>query len=172
MVRGKYTETDSTRGTLRPKDLLPRNLHPKAKLRVGMAIIGTLLVVLSCLYLLTLTTITPIETINMNTTLGISLMLKNCLAIGYVVISIFIILILWYLMFHDCPLTPAAKLNYDAAHDKTLKGCKVVSSLIGAVTSKGSASSLDSVATALNNYLEEEPKQIQQQQPTNPKIQK
>ena len=160
---------DSVRGVLKPEDFLPKNLHPKAKLRVGMAIIGTLLTILSCIYMLTLTTITPPAMIDMNTTYGISAMLKNCLAIGYVVVSIFIVLILWYLMFHDCPLTPAAKVNYDITHDKTLKGCKVISSLVGAVTSRGSASSIDNVATALNNYLEEEPKQAQT---ANPKIQK
>ena len=59
-------------------------------------------------------------------------------------------------MIKDCPISPAAKANYDASHDKSMKGVKVIAALAAAVANKGTGNSIDSVATAIDNYFDEE----------------
>ena len=56
-------------------------------------------------------------------------------------------------MIKDCPISPAAKANYNHSHDKSMKGVKVVAALASAVANKGTGTSIDSVATAIDEYF-------------------
>ena len=58
-------------------------------------------------------------------------------------------------MIKDCPISPAAKLNYDESHDKTIKGVKVITAMAAAIANKGSGNSVESVATAVDDYFKE-----------------
>lgn len=157
MSQGKHAKVDSERGTFKLRDLRPKNLLPQAKFRLIMLLVEICFIILGCFYLLSMTTITPLTAIDTSTAFGITALTKDCLAGGYIVTSVLIIFVAIYLAFKDLPLTPAGKANYSATHDKNIKGVKVVSSLIGAVTSRGSATSIDAVATALDNYLDDTP---------------
>jgi len=59
-------------------------------------------------------------------------------------------------MIKDCPVSPAAKLNYDASHDKSIKGVKVIAAMAAAIANKGGGNSIESVATAIDGYFNED----------------
>ena len=71
-------------------------------------------------------------------------------------------------MIKDCPISPAAKWNYQNSHDKSIEGVKLITAVVNAVANKGSGNSIDSVATALDNYLEEKDDE-KEKQTINPK---
>ena len=56
-------------------------------------------------------------------------------------------------MIKDCPISPAAKANYEASHDKSIKGVKVVAALAFAIANKGTGDSIESIATAVDDYF-------------------
>ena len=56
-------------------------------------------------------------------------------------------------MIKDCPISPAAKTNYEASHDKSIKGVKVVAALASAIANKGTGDSIESIATAVDDYF-------------------
>lgn len=58
-------------------------------------------------------------------------------------------------MIKDCPISPAAKLNYNMSHDKTSKGVRVVATIAAAIANKGTGDSIESVATAIDTYFNE-----------------
>lgn len=144
---------DDERGTIKFSDFRPKNLHPKAKLRILIALLGTFLVIFGCIYMLS----TSMFYFNpdLSTPTGLSEFLKNMVSILYIVGTILVIMILWYVMIKDCPISPAAKANYEASHDKSMKGVKVIAALAAAVANKGTGNSIDSVATAIDNYFDE-----------------
>lgn len=142
---------EETRGKIKMSDFRPSNLHPKAKGRVLLAIAGTLLIVFGCFYMLS---ITPFYfDPDLTTSIGLSNFFANMVFFGYIVGSIFVILILWYVMIKDCPISPAAKLNYNASHDRSMKGVRVVAALASAVANKGTGNSIESVADAIDEYF-------------------
>lgn len=59
-------------------------------------------------------------------------------------------------MIKDCPISPAAKINYKASHDKSIKGVRVVTAMATAIANKGDSDSIDSVATAIDDYFSED----------------
>lgn len=160
---------DRSRGTIKLSDFRPSNLHPKAKLRISMALLGTFLLIFGCIYMLSTTTITlnPDPT----TSAGISAIFRNCVAGGYVIGTILTIFILWHLMIKDCPISPAGKANYEATHDKSLKGVKIIAAMSTAIATKGSGSSIENVAKALDDYFDAD-EQIKQEElnTANPKV--
>ena len=83
---------DSTRGTIKISDFRPRNLHPKAKARILMSFAGTLLVIFGCFYMLSMSTF-YFET-DVSTSMGLSNFFSNMVFFGYIIGSIFVILIL------------------------------------------------------------------------------
>ena len=89
---GKHTKPDEIRGKIKLSDFRPANLHPKAKARVLMAIAGTLLVIFGCFYMLSMSTFyfEP----DLNTSMGLSNFFSNMVFFGYIIGSIFVILIL------------------------------------------------------------------------------
>ena len=97
-----------------------------------------------------------------STSIGLSNFFSNMVFFGYIIGSIFVILILWYVMIKDCPISPAAKANYDTSHDKSMKGVKIVAALASAVANKGTGNSIESVATAVDDYFTIEEKQEEQ----------
>lgn len=156
----KHAIQEEARGTIKISDFRPKNLHPKAKMRILLAIAGTLLVIFGCFYMLSMTTFyfNP----DTSTSIGLSNFFSNMVFFGYIIGSIFVILILWYVMIKDCPVSPAAKANYDASHDKSMKGVKIVAALASAVANKGTGNSIESVATAVDDYFTVEEKQEEQ----------
>ena len=56
-------------------------------------------------------------------------------------------------MIKDCPISPAAKANYEVSHDKSMKGVKIVAAVASAVANKGTGNSIESVATAVDEYF-------------------
>jgi hypothetical protein len=62
-------------------------------------------------------------------------------------------------MIKDCPISPAAKINYEASHDKSRKGVRIVAALASAVANKGTGNSIESVADAVDDYFSEEESQ-------------
>ena len=80
------------RGTIKLSDFRPKNLHPKAKARVLMSIAGTLLIIIGCFYILS---ITPFyfET-DFETSEGLANFFSNMVFFGYIIGSFFVILIL------------------------------------------------------------------------------
>ena len=148
-------------GRIKLSDFRPKNLHPKAKFRICMALLGTFLLIFGCICMLSTATIT--FGWDFSTTAGFSASMRNLIAIGYVIGTIIVILILWYVMIKDCPISPNAKKNYDAAHDKTEAGVKVITAIAAAVVNKGGGNSLENVADAVDNYFEET--QDNQEQP-------
>jgi uncharacterized BrkB/YihY/UPF0761 family membrane protein len=144
---------EATRGDIALRDLLPRNMHPKARLRVFLAVIGTLLLMIGCIYLLTTVQITPDP--DLATAAGINAATRNLLALGYVIGTAAVIVIIWYVMVKDCPLSPAAKANYDETHDKGMRGVVLAASIATAVANKGTGSSINAVAQAADNYFKE-----------------
>lgn len=58
-------------------------------------------------------------------------------------------------MIKDCPISPAAKLNYNASHDKSSRGVKVVATIAAAIANKGTGDTIESVATAIDDYFSE-----------------
>lgn len=155
----KHAVKEETRGKIKFSDFRITNLHPKAKFRILMSIAGTLLIIFGCFYMLS---VTPFYfEPDLNTSMGLSNFFSNMVFFGYIIGSIFVILILWYVMIKDCPISPAAKLNYDASHDKSMKGVKVIAALASAVANKGTGNSIDSVATAIDEYFVVEEKQEQ-----------
>lgn len=145
------------RGTIKLSDFRPKNLHPKAKARVLMSIAGTLLIVFGCFYMLSMSTF-YFET-DTTTSEGLSNFFSNMVFFGYIVGSIFVILILWYVMIKDCPISPAAKINYEASHDKSVKGVKIVAALASAIANKGDSDSIEYVANAVDEYFTTEEEQ-------------
>lgn len=156
----KHAIKDNQRGTIKLSDFRPKNLHPKAKARVLMAIAGTLLVIFGCFYMLSMSTF-YFET-DTTTSEGLSNFFSNMVFFGYIIGSIFVILVLWYVMIKDCPISPAAKINYEASHDKSMKGVRVVAALASAVANKGTGDSIESVATAVDDYFTVEEEQEEQ----------
>lgn len=142
------------RGTIKISDFRPKNLHPKAKSRILMALLGTFLIIFGCIYMLSTSTFyfSP----NLSTPNGLSEFFKDMVSILYIIGTILVIGILWHVMIKDCPISPAAKANYDASHDKSIKGVKVVAAIAAAVANKGGGNSIDSVATAIDGYFNEE----------------
>lgn len=61
-------------------------------------------------------------------------------------------------MIKDCPISPAAKINYDASHDKSTKGVKIVAALASAIANKGGGENIDYLADTINDYFDD-PKQ-------------
>ena len=88
----KHAIQNDQRGTIKLSDFRPKNLHPKAKVRVLMAIAGTLLIVFGCFYMLSMSTF-YFET-DMTTSEGLSNFFSNMVFFGYIIGSIFVILIL------------------------------------------------------------------------------
>ena len=150
---------DSVRGTIKISDFRPKNLHPKAKARILMSIAGTLLIIFGCFYMLSMSTF-YFET-DMTTSMGLSNFFSNMVFFGYIVGSIFVILILWYVMIKDCPISPAAKINYDASHDKSMKGVKIVAAVASAIANKGSGDSIEYVANTVDEYFTTEEQEEQ-----------
>ena len=150
---------DSIRGTIKISDFRPRNLHPKAKARILMSIAGTLLIIFGCFYMLSMSTF-YFET-DMTTSMGLSNFFSNMVFFGYIIGSIFVILILWYVMIKDCPISPAAKINYDASHDKSMKGVKIVAAVASAIANKGSGDSIEYVANTVDEYFTTEEQEEQ-----------
>lgn len=161
----KHTH-DAMRGKIKLSDFKPSNLHPKAKFRISMALIGTFLLIFGCIFMLSTATIAFNP--DVSTPAGLSAFFKDLVAIGYVVGTIFVIILLWCLMIKDCPISPAAKWNYQNSHDKSIEGVKLITAVANAVANKGSGNSIDSVATALDNYLEEKDDE-KEKQTINPK---
>ncbi len=151
---------DSIRGIIKISDFKPKNLHPKAKARILIALAGTLLVIFGCFYMLSMSTFyfDP----DISTSAGLSNFFSNMVFFGYIVGSIFVILILWYVMIKDCPISPAAKINYDVSHDKSIKGVKIVAAVASAVANKGTGNSIESVANAVDDYFTTEEKKEQE----------
>ena len=56
-------------------------------------------------------------------------------------------------MIKDCPISPAAKANYDASHDKSMRGVKIIAAMATAIAIKGGGNSIDSVAAAIDGYF-------------------
>lgn len=156
------------RGTIRISDFRPKNLHPKAKARVLIALAGTLLVIFGCFYMLSMSTFyfDP----DINTSAGLSNFFSDMVFFGYIVGSIFVILILWYVMIKDCPISPAAKANYDASHDKSMKGVKIVAAVASAVANKGTGNSIESVASAVDEYFTAEEEKEEQEVQKNDEV--
>lgn len=150
---------DSIRGTIKISDFRPKNLHPKAKARILMSIAGTLLIIFGCFYMLSMSTF-YFET-DMTTSMGLSNFFSNMVFFGYIIGSIFVILILWYVMIKDCPISPAAKINYDASHDKSMKGVKIVAAVASAIANKGSGDSIEYVANTVDEYFTTEEQEEQ-----------
>lgn len=73
---------DRMRGTIKLSDFRPSNLHPKAKLRISMAFIGTFLLIFGCVYMLSTTTIVLHP--DLNTSIGLMELFRNLVAAGYV----------------------------------------------------------------------------------------
>lgn len=144
---------EATRGDITLRDLRPSNMHPKARMRVFMALVGTLLLVIGCIYMLTTVQITPDP--DLATAAGINAATRNLLALGYIIGTAAVIVILWYCMIKDCPLSPAAKANYDETHDKGMRGVVLAASIATAVANKGTGSSINAVAQAADNYFKE-----------------
>ena len=155
----KHTSQE-IRGTIKLSDFHPKNLHPKAKARILMAIAGTLLVIFGCFYMLSMSTF-YFET-DMTTSVGLSNFFSNMVFFGYIIGSIFVILILWYVMIKDCPISPAAKINYEASHDKSIKGVKIIAALASAIANRGDSDSIEYVATAVDDYFTAEEEQEEQ----------
>lgn len=147
----KHALQENERGVIQLSDFRPSNLHPKAKARILMAMAGTLLVIFGCFYMLSISTFyfDP----DLTTSEGLSNFFSNLVFFGYVVGSIFVILILWYVMIKDCPISPAAKINYDISHDKSMKGVRLVAAVASAVANKGTGDSIESVANAVDEYF-------------------
>lgn len=144
---------EATRGDIALRDLLPSRMHPKARMRVFMAVIGTLLLFIGCIYMLTTVQITPDP--DLATAAGINAATRNLLAMGYVIGTAAVVVILWYCMIKDCPLSPAAKANYDDTHDKGMRGVVLAASIATAVANKGQGNSIEVVAQAADNYFKE-----------------
>lgn len=143
--------SQEVRGTIKLSDFRPKNLHPKAKARVLMSIAGTLLIIFGCFYMLSMSTF-YFET-DMTTSIGLSNFFSNMVFFGYIVGSIFVILILWYVMIKDCPISPAAKINYEASHDKSIKGVKIVAALASAIANRGDSNSIEYMASTVDEYF-------------------
>ena len=88
----KHALQENERGVIQLSDFRPSNLHPKAKARILMAMAGTLLVIFGCFYMLSISTFyfDP----DLTTSEGLSNFFSNLVFFGYVVGSIFVILIL------------------------------------------------------------------------------
>lgn len=140
-----------TRGTIKLSDFRPKNLHPKAKARILMALFGTFLVTFGCIYMLSTSMFyfNP----NLSTPNGLSEFFKDMVSIFYIIGTILVICILWYVMIKDCPISPAAKANYEISHDKSIRGVKIVAAVASAVANKGTGNSIESVANAVDEYF-------------------
>lgn len=149
----KHAINEETRGTIKLSDFRPSKLHPKAKTRILMALLGTFLIIFGCIYMLS----TAIFYFNPDITTpeGLSYFFKDLVSLCYIIGSILVIVILWYIMIKDCPISPAAKLNYNESHDKSIKGVKVVAAVATALANKGGGNSIESVATAVDDYFKE-----------------
>lgn len=153
------------RGQIKFSDFYPSNLHPKAKARILMALVGTFLIIFGCIYMLSTSTFyfNP----DLSTPTGLAEFFKNMVNFMYIVGSIIVIMILWHIMIKDCPISPAAKINYNASHDKSMKGVKVIAAMATAIANKGGGNSIDSVATAIDGYFSEEEEEKQEQKINN-----
>lgn len=87
----KFTD-EITRGTIKFSDLRPANLHPKAKARMLMGLMGTFLVIFGCIYMLSMSVFyfNP----DLSTPEGLNQLFTNLVAFGYVIGSILVIIIL------------------------------------------------------------------------------
>lgn len=56
-------------------------------------------------------------------------------------------------MIKDCPISPAAKANYEMSHDKSMRGVRLVAAVASAVANKGTGDSIESVANAVDEYF-------------------
>ena len=85
-------DNELIRGTIKPSDFRPANLHPKAKARMLMALMGTFLIIFGCIYMLSISTFyfNP----DTSTPEGLSQFLTNLVALGYIIGSILVIMIL------------------------------------------------------------------------------
>lgn len=147
----KHEMQENIRGTIKISDFRPKNLHPKAKMRVLLSILGTFLIIFGCFYMLSMT---PFYfELNLDTSIGLSNFFSDAVFFSYIIGSILVIFILWYVMIKDCPISPAAKANYEASHDKSIKGVKVVAALAFAIANKGTGDSIESIATAVDDYF-------------------
>lgn len=88
----KHVKEDYQRGTIKFSDFRPKNLHPKAKARILMAIIGTFLVIFGCIYMLS----TSMFYFNpdLSTPNGLSEFFKDMVCILYIVGTVLVIGIL------------------------------------------------------------------------------
>ena len=88
----KHASSEQVRGTIKLSDLRPSKLHPKAKMRMLLALLGTFLIVFGCIYMLS----TSVFYFNPNieTPEGLVYFLKDLVNLGYVVGSILVIIIL------------------------------------------------------------------------------
>ena len=83
---------DAMRGKIKLSDFKPSNLHPKAKFRISMALIGTFLLIFGCIFMLSTATI--VFTPDLSTPAGLSAFFKDLVAIGYVIGTVFVIILL------------------------------------------------------------------------------
>lgn len=150
----KHAIEQQVRGEIKLSDFKLANLHPKAKSRILMSFIGTFLIIFGCIYMLSMSTFyfDP----DISTPIGLSELFKNLVNIMYIVGSILVIIILWHVMIKDCPISPAAKANYDASHDKSMRGVKIIAAMATAIANKGGGNSIDSVAAAIDGYFNED----------------
>lgn len=81
-----------TRGNIELSDFYPSNLHPKAKSRILIALVGTFLIIFGCIYMLSISTfyLDP----DLSTSEGVSEFFKNLVNIMYIIGSIIVIIIL------------------------------------------------------------------------------
>jgi len=88
----KHIKDESTRGIIKFSDFRPKNLHPKAKVRILLALIGTFLIIFGCIYMLSTSTFYFHP--DLSTPTGLSEFFKDLVNLMYVVGSILIIIIL------------------------------------------------------------------------------
>lgn len=85
-------ENEEARGTIRLSDFSPSNMHPKAKARMLMGIMGTFLIIFGCIYMLSMSVFyfDP----DLSTPEGLNQFFTNLVAFGYIIGSILVIMIL------------------------------------------------------------------------------
>ena len=88
----KHAINEKTRGTIKLSDFRPSQLHPKAKTRILIALLGTFLIVFGCIYMLS-TTIFYFNP-DITTPEGLSYFFKDLVSLCYVIGSILVIVIL------------------------------------------------------------------------------
>ena len=88
----KHEMQENIRGTIKISDFRPKNLHPKAKMRVLLSILGTFLIIFGCFYMLSMT---PFYfELNLDTSMGLSNFFSDAVFFSYIIGSILVIFIL------------------------------------------------------------------------------